>query len=89
MIALWREFAVCGTVELLLEDVTVQLDFTKEVQLVDQVKCVECGHVWYVASTGRSSRSFKGLCIGDHRGVSKAITGKEGSEANVPKGRAS
>lgn len=36
-------------------------------QLLDSIKCVECGKVEYRRSAGKSSRSFYGVCD-EHQG---------------------
>lgn len=56
-------------------------------KLVDQVKCVVCGHVWYVDAQGKSSRTFNGMCIGDHVGLSKEDESKS-KQAELPGGNA-
>lgn len=59
-------------------------------QLLDEIKCVECGKVEYVRSAGKSSRTFKGCCKehepGLFDGVPKANE-SAGKPSEFPKGK--
>lgn len=54
----WRSFAVCGTVDVPMEDITVSETF----KLVDELRCVSCGAHEYREARGKSSRVLNAMC---------------------------
>lgn len=56
-------------------------------QLLDSVKCVECGKVEHVRSAGKSSRAFNGVCDACQPKLFPEGSVSGLSKVDVPKGK--